>query len=69
MDMPSTGLPITKKSYPISLKYHILLDEEIHLLEYAGCISNSLIPRVAPGPVVPTKLDPLHPEKHQLHLV
>ena len=42
MDLPTTGLPVTSKPYTIPLKYKSFIDNEIKLLEDAGCISKSL---------------------------
>ena len=42
MDLPTTGLPVTSKPYIIPLKYKSFIDNEIKLLEDAGCISKSL---------------------------
>ena len=39
MDKPATGPPIAHKPYSIPLKYKKFVDEEIRLLENAGCIS------------------------------
>ena len=39
MDIPTTGPPIAGKPCPIPLRYQIFIDEEIGLLESAGCIS------------------------------
>ena len=42
MDLPTTGSPVTSKPYTIPLKYKSFIDEEIKLLEDAGCMSKSL---------------------------
>ena len=42
MDLPTTGPPVSTKPYTIPLKYKSFVDEEIKLLEDAGCISKSL---------------------------
>ena len=42
MDMPTTGPPVSTKPYTIPLKYKSFVNEEIKLLEDAGCISESL---------------------------
>ena len=41
MDLPTTGLSVASKPYTIPLKYKSFLDEEIKLLEDAGCISKA----------------------------
>ena len=55
----------TISCYPYILKF---IDEEIHLLEDAGCISKSLSPWAMPVIIVP-KNSPLHPKNQQLCLV
>ena len=67
--IPTTGPPIAHKPYPIPLKYQKFMDEEIRLLENAGCISKSLCPWATPVIIAPKKPDPLNPQKQQLHLV
>ena len=42
VDLPTTGLPVASKPYTIPLKYKSFVDEEIKLLEDAGCISKSI---------------------------
>ena len=42
MDLPTTGPPVATKPYTIPLKYKSFVDDEIKLLEDAGCISKSL---------------------------
>ena len=42
MDLPTTGLPVACKPYTIPLKYKSFMDEEIKLLQDAGCISKPL---------------------------
>ena len=42
MDLPTTGLLVTSKPYTIPLKYKSFIDNEIKLLEDAGCICKSL---------------------------
>ena len=42
MDIPTTGLPIAHKPYPILLKYQDFVSEEMRLLEKAGCTSKNL---------------------------
>ena len=41
MDLPTTGPPVASKLCTIPLKYKSFIDEEIKLLEDAGCISKS----------------------------
>ena len=41
MDLPTMGLPVMSKPYTIPLKYKSFIDDEIKLLEDAGCISTS----------------------------
>ena len=36
------GPKVVQKRYPTMLKYHTFVDEEITLLENAGCMSKSL---------------------------
>ena len=59
--IPTMGLPIACKPYPLQLKYQKFIDEEIGLLENAGCISKSLSLWPILGLIVPTKPDPLNP--------
>ena len=42
MDLPTIGPPVAAKPYTIPLKYKSFVDDEIKLLEDAGCISKSL---------------------------
>ena len=42
MDLSTTEPPVSTKPYTIPLKYKSFIDEEIRLLEDAGCISKSL---------------------------
>ena len=42
MDPPTTGCPVASKPYTIPLKYKSFVEDEINLLEDAGCISKSL---------------------------
>ena len=44
MDIPTKGPPVAEKPYPIHLKSQKSIDEEIHSLEDACCISKSLSP-------------------------
>ena len=41
MDIPTTGLPIAWKLYPILLEYQKFISQEIRLLENGGCISKT----------------------------
>ena len=56
-------------NHTLQLKCCKFIDEEIQLLESAGCISRSLSPLAVPVTVVSKMPDPLHPDKQQLHLV
>ena len=42
MDLPTTGPPVATKPYTIPLRYKSFMDDEIKLLEDAGCSSKSL---------------------------
>ena len=42
MDLPTIGLPVASKPYTFPPKYKLFIDDEIKLLEDAGCISKSL---------------------------
>ena len=53
MDIPNLGLPIAHKLYPNLLKYQKFIDEQIKLLENAGCISISLSPWAIQVIIVP----------------
>ena len=66
MDLPATGLPVAYKPYTIPLKYKSLVDEEIKLLEDAGCISKSITTWASPICIVKKKPDPSQPKKLQL---
>ena len=66
MDLPTTGLPVSTKPYTIPLKYKSFVDDEIKLLEDAGCISKSLSDWVSPIRIVKKKPDPSQPNKPQL---
>ena len=48
MDVPTTGLSVANKPYPIPLKYQKFTNEEIQLWEGSGCISKSLSPGATP---------------------
>ena len=69
MDIPSVGLPVVCKPYPIQLKYQKFVHEEIKLLENAGSISKSLSPWATPVIIVPKKPDLTNHHKQQLYLV
>ena len=69
MDIPTTGPPIACKLYPIPLKHQTFIDEEIRLLENAGCITKHLNLWTSPVVIVPKNPDPLNPQKQQLCLV
>ena len=57
MDLPTTGPPVSTKPYTIPFKYRSFVDEEeIMLLEDAGCISKSLSDWVSPICIVKKKL-------------
>ena len=58
-----------EQTYPIPLKYQKSVDEEIKLLENAGCISKSLSLAATPVIIVHKKSDPTNPCKQQLCLV
>ena len=66
MDLPATGLPIASKPYTIPLKYKSFVDEEIKLLEDAGCILKSISDWASPICIVKKKPDPSQPKKLQL---
>ena len=66
MDLPTTGLPIMSKPYTIPLKYKSFINDEIKLLEDAGCISKSLSDWASPICIVKKKPDPSQPHKPQL---
>ena len=61
MDTPTVGPPFACKPYPFLLKYQKFVNNEIRLLENAGCISKSLSPWAPPVFIVPRKPDPLKP--------
>ena len=61
MDLP----PVSTKPYTIPLKYKAFVDEEIKLLEDAGCISKSLSDWASLICIV-KKPDPSQPDKPQL---
>ena len=61
MDLPTTGPPVSTIPCTIPLKYKSFIDEEIKLLEDAGCISKSLSNWASPIYNVKKKLDPSQP--------
>ena len=63
MELPTTGLPVASKSYTIPLKYKPFIDEEIKLLEDAGCILKSISDLASPICIVKKKPDPSQPKK------
>ena len=68
IDLPTTGPPMATKPYTIPLKYKSFIDEEIKLLEDAGCISKSLGDWASPICIVKKKPDPGQPHKPQLQM-
>ena len=66
MVLPTTGPPVSTKPYTIPLKYKSFVDDEIKLLEDAGCISRSLSDCVSPICIMKKKPDPSQPHKTQL---
>ena len=66
VDLPTTGPPVSTKPYTIPLKYRCFVNEEIKLLEDAGCISKSLGDWASPICIMKKKLDPSQPHKPQL---
>ena len=69
MDIPTVGLSVACQPYPISLKYQNFVDEEIKLLENAGCISKGLSLWATSVIIVSKKPDPTNPCKQNLCLV
>ena len=65
MDLPTTGLPVASKPYTIPLRYESFIDDEIKLLEDAGCISKSISDWASPICIVKKKPDPNQPNKPQ----
>ena len=63
MDLPTTDLPVASKPCTIPLKYKLFVDEEIKLLEDAGCISKSISDWASPICIVKKKPDPSQPRK------
>ena len=68
MDLPTTGLPVSTKPYTISLKFKSFIDDEIKLLEDAGCISKSLSDWASLICIMKKKPDPSQSNKPQLHM-
>ena len=68
MDPPTASLPVASKPYTIPLKYKSFVDDEIKLLEDAGCISKSLSNWASPICIVKKKPDPSQPHKPQLQM-
>ena len=68
MDHPTTGPPVSTKPYTIPLKYKAFFDDEIKLLEDAGCISKSLSNWASPICIMKKKPDPSQPNKPQLYM-
>ena len=68
MDLPTTGPPVSTKSYTIPPKYKSFVDEDIKLLEDTGCIFKSLSKWVSPICIIKKKLDASQPHKPQLHI-
>ena len=64
MDLPT--LPVTSKLYTIPLKYQSFVDEDIQLLEDAGCISKSLSNWASSICIIKKRPDPSQPHKIQL---
>ena len=69
MDIPTMGPPSAHKPYPIPLRYQTFINEEIRLLENAGCISKCLSPWPTLFIIVLKKPGPFNPQKQQLHLL
>ena len=68
MDLPTTGPTVASTSYTIPLKYKSFVDEEIKLLEDAGCISNSISDWASPICIVKKKPDHSQPNELQLRM-
>ena len=68
MDLPTTGLPVASKPYTIPLRYESFIDDEIKLLEDAGCISKSISDWASPICIVKKMPDPNQPNKPQLRM-
>ena len=69
MDLPTTGLPVASKLYTIPLKYNFFVDDEIILLEDAGCISKSLSNWASPICIVKKKPAPASQISYSLECV
>ena len=69
MDIPTVGLPVVHKPYPIPLKYQAFVNKEIKLLEIAGYMSYNLYLWAIPVIIVCKKPDPTNPCKQQLNLI
>ena len=63
MDILTVVPPVAHKPYLILLKYQKSVNEEIKLLENAGCISKGLSLCATPFIIVPKKPDPTDPCK------
>ena len=66
MDLPTIGPPVSSKLYTIPLKYQSFINENIWLLEDAGCISKSLSDWASPICIIKKKSDHSQPHKIQL---
>ena len=58
IDTDPNLLPVTSKPYPLPLKHHKLVKEEVENLLEAGLIERSMSPYAAPIIVVPRKSKP-----------
>ena len=68
MDLPTSGVPVASKPYTIPLKYKSFIDEELKLLEDAGCISKSISDLASPICIMKKKPDPSQSKKLQLRM-
>ena len=68
IDLPTEGPPIVTKPYTIPLKYKSFVDDEIKLLEDAGCISKSLSNWASPICIIKKKPNPSQPHKLQFQM-
>ena len=66
MDLPTTGPPVSTKPYTIPLKYKSFVNDEIKLLEDAGCIFKSQSDWASPICIMKKKPDPSQTHKPQL---
>ena len=66
MDLPTTRPPVSTKAYTIPLKYKSFIDDEIKLLEDAGCISKLLSYWASLICIIKKKPDPSKQNKPQL---